>query len=247
MTLGIGFQCRDAIVICSDTLITYGESHQSYEHKIYRRSDRQLSVVFTYSGFPNTMTNFVSKFEDQLSGFPQKGKEVTAYGIQNLIESILQNSEFSEGLDLLCGIAVPNREMRLLKALSGKIGPCSTVWDCIGSGDSSLVKSLGSLLANSVNGYSLPQAELLGIYMIRQASRWVPGIGGEPDVFILHSDGRVVPSARIPSGVNARFEILERHFSPVAEAFFDSRIPEDELDRRIQVLARSLKENRVLL
>lgn len=248
MTLGIGFQCQDAIVMCADTLITYEDSHKGYEHKIYRHPPEQkFSVMATYCGFPNTMTNFVSKFEDQMQRFSPKNEPITAFGIQNVIESVLKSGEFGDDFWLLCGICVPNKELRLVKAWGQRVGPCSTAWDCIGSGDSSLIKCLGSLLANSSDGYSIRQAELLGLYILRQATRWIDGVGGELDVFTLQADGRIVPSSLIPLGVGARFDILERYLSPVAEAFFDNRLSEQELDRRIQALTRSIKENKSLM
>jgi hypothetical protein len=50
------------IVLCSDTQITFPESHKYYEHKIYPPTNPSWSIAFTYAGSPNLMKMFNLKF-----------------------------------------------------------------------------------------------------------------------------------------------------------------------------------------
>ena len=244
MTIGIGFTCQDSIVLCSERQITYGGSHKRYERKIFSGGTSSWSVAFSYAGDPGMMKSVCDEFSVAMEA---KAVPFTVEVIRKQIAETLLNLKAPEEFYMLCGIVIPSREMKLLRTEAGRI---SSVVDgsFIGIADTSILSYLYNLLAQSATGtYSARQAELIGRYVVLQAKNWIDGCGGETDVIILRSDGRIEPSPRFPAGVEAHLAIIERHISQLAEAFFDERITAQDFDTRLDGFSKAIKEKRLLL
>jgi hypothetical protein len=246
VSIAAAFTCTNAIVMCSDTLITYQGSHKSYEHKVFPHQGVGWSVVFGYSGSPGLMKGFDDSFSDAMYSIEAP---ISAATVEQQIKSTLSGMDSvqtQENLSMLCGIAIPNGEKRLLMTEGKDTHRIPNGF--VGIGDKSVVHYLSVLLIGRSSGTcTIRQAELLGIYLIQQAKNWVDGCGGDTDVIILRSDGRIEPSSKIIQSIEGRFGLLERHFSDVAVGFLDERISDEEFDRRLRRFSQVAKEERATL
>jgi hypothetical protein len=235
VTIGVGFDCNDGILLCSDTQITREGFHKFYEHKLFPHQGSGWSVAFTYAGDPHTMKSFDDSFSDAMYSITAP---ITLAIIEQQIKDTLSTIDSGDQLFLLCGI-VASGAKRLLKVEGLKPGRVSI--DFVGVGDVSVLRYLFSMLSRGVISYSVQRAELLSAYLVLQAKRWVDGCGGETEVIIIRQDGRIEPSPRIQQGVEMIFGILEEYLSRVAVGFFDERITEPELDERLATLSNRMK------
>jgi 20S proteasome alpha/beta subunit len=243
VTIGIGFTCQNSIILCSDTQITYEGSHKRYEHKIFPIEKSNYSVGFSYAGDVGTAKTFCENFSVAME---ESSVPVTVEMIRRTIISTLSKLKVPDNFNLLCGVVIPLREMKLFQSRGKNVHPVPSAF--IGIADTSVLSYLHNLLAQSSSGtYSVRQAELLGRYMILQSKNWIDGCGGPTDVFIFHSDGRIEPSPMFPSGVEGHLEILERYFMQLSEAFVDARIPAEEFERRLDKFSQAMRKERALL
>lgn len=244
VTIGVGFTCQQGIVLGADTQITCDGFHKYYEHKIYSKQTSAASVAFTFSGDPGLMKSFCDRFFDALDS----ARELKSIEIEQWISGILGEMEevkATADLSMLAGIVLPSKEFRLLRTDAKKVYRIPSGF--IGVGDSSLIRYLMALLTQSAYPFSLRQAELLSFYIVQQAKNWIDGCGGETDVLFLRSDGRIEPSGKIPSGVEAHFGIMERHITRIAEAFLYEHLPAEEFDKRLESFFDVLKKERSAL
>ena len=243
MTIGIGFTCQDSIVLCSDTQITYEGSHKRYEHKIFSSENSSWSATFSYAGDVGTAKTVWDNF---LVAMEEKVMPITAEIIRRETIKVLSDLEVPDNFCLLCGIVIPSREMKLFQSRGKNVQSARSAF--IGIADTSVLSYMHNLLAQSSSGtYTVRQAELLGRYMVLQCKNWIDGCGGTTDVVILHSDGRIEPSPMFPNGVEGHFEILERYFMQLSEAFVDARIPAEEFERRLDKFSQAMRSERPLL
>ena len=91
------------IVLCSDTQITFPESHKYYERKIHPHTNPSWSMAFTYAGSPNLMRTFNEKF-----AMKQAIARFSVLSIAEVLEDVRSGMNVldsdSYGLYLLCAI-----------------------------------------------------------------------------------------------------------------------------------------------
>jgi hypothetical protein len=187
MTIGVAFRCEDGIVMCSDTQITWPESHKYYECKIYEHRFEGLTMVNTFSGDPETVKVFNEKFDGAIALIPGP---YTAKKVHELIEQVLEfldNSNFY----MLCAVVIPNAEMRLLRT-TGRLVREVENYDYIGAGDSSLLRYLGSLLTECLGReIGSDYAYHIACYFVLKAKTFIDGCGGDTNAFIVRPHGHI--------------------------------------------------------
>jgi hypothetical protein len=227
VSIGVGFLCDDGLVICADTQITWPENHKYYESKLFLHGGSDWTVVSTFAGNPELMKSFDGKFKDSMVLMPAP---YSASKIQDNLETILSFFDVLRDdpmqLSTLCGIAIRNKEFKLLKT-QGHLVREVPRFDYVGTGDSSLIRYLSQFLTQT-RGYTTSQALRLGAYFVFQAKRYIDGCGGDTDARVLQPNG-TAPRIDGLERMEQKILLLEHALSRVATYFFDSREPASEV------------------
>jgi hypothetical protein len=248
VTIGIGFECRDGIVLCADTQLTWPQYHKYYERKIYPHLSDSMdyTIAFTFAGNPDLMKSFNGKFADALKLLKAP---FTADKIQALVETVLDLMDVVDGdesgLFMLCGIVIPDKEMRLIKTSRKIVSRVDEYvgYDYVGAGDSSVLRFLGELLAHQPGDQFIERhATVLGSYLVSRAIAYVDGCGGDTDIFVLHSYGTLEDRGAMAYRYEQSMLRIEHFVKAAAMKFFDRRVQEIEFTESIERLNKSLQQ-----
>lgn len=203
---------------------------------------KMRAAYMTFSGSPTLMKSFSGKFNNTMAVMPHP---FTATKISDAIETVLTFLDVLDAdpmqLCLLCGIVIPNREMKLLKT-EGKVVSEVDRYDYVGVGDSSVLRYLAPLLTQT-RGYTAKQALNLGVYFVLQAKRYVDGCGGDTDAVILKSDAKPL-SMSGAYAIEQRLLLLEHHLNRAGTDFFDGRRSNEEFQESLERLVKTMKDYR---
>jgi hypothetical protein len=245
VTIGIGFVCNDAIVLCADTEVRYQGFHKYYEHKITRYAEPGWIAATTYAGNPDLMKAFDGKFRAAMKLAAQAPEPIDLARIQDAIETVLGLMDVvdsdPDGLHLLSAIAIPGKEMKLVKSSRKIVGPIDR-FDYVGVGDSSLLRYLTPLLVR-VREFNSVQARNIGIYLTLQARTYVDGCGGDTDVVTVQIDGRFGNISNTYR-IDQRLLFMQHFLGTVASDFFDTRRTEEDFNLSLDELVAALKRER---
>lgn len=247
VTIGIGFQCVDGVVLCADQQITFPQSHKYHECKIFKHSGKGWNVAFSYAGDPNLMKAINDKFPVAVADIKPP---IDTTKLRSVIEGLLlpmDMTDFADGFNMLCAVQAAQQCLLLKTANRSVRGlDADRFWTYVGFGDSSVLRCFGSLLAHSESGTcTVDQAYALGIYLVAQAKRYVADCGGDTDTIILRSTGEVDQrGVSSTHNVEQQLVILEYHISAVAGAFFDRRIDDKRFGKMLDDICKKLREER---
>jgi len=246
VTIGVGFECRDGVVLCADEQITWPGSHKHYENKIYLHRWSGCTVAFTFAGDPDLMRSFDGKFEAAMKNqaVPHTGEKIQAL-VEWLLDSmsILDTEPLS--LLMLCGIVIPDAEMRLIKTRGKIVSRISeeTGYEFVGSGECSLLRYLVNLLVKRQSGEFIERhACTLGAFLVCRAVAFADDCGGDTDILVLHPDG--MPEWRSNDAHNIEQNMLriESQVRNSASLFFDRRVSDEDFSNQLDYLVSALKQ-----
>src|SRR5208337_2942352 len=247
VTIGIGFKCKDGVVLCADQQITWSGGHKYYENKIYPLQTDEYTVAFTFAGNPNLMKSFKGKFDAAMKLFPPP---YTGERIQDAIETVLGLMDAldtdPDGLHMVCSVVIPGQEIRLIKTARKVVSQVSdyVAYDYVGVGDSSLLRYLADLLTNRSNGEFMERhACMLGTFLVCRAKAFVDGCGGDTDILVLHKQGMLEPRSNQAYAIEQRLLRIESHVRQTASKFFDRRITGEEFTNQLKYLVSALTQD----
>lgn len=202
-------------------------------------------MVNTFAGDPDLVKSFNGKFDNAMG---LANPPFTTAKIQDAIEMVLSFFDVLESdpqnLNMLCGICVPGKEMQLVKT-SGKVVRSVGDYDYVGVGDSSLLRHLGQLLIDrQLRPYRSHPMAVLGNYLVLKAKAHIDGCGGDSNVFIIQPSGQIDNYSANFSSWEQKMLLIESRISRVAACWFNSKISEQELEKQIAELVRTLKQER---
>jgi hypothetical protein len=188
VTIAMGFRCMDGVVLCADQQIGAEGWHKFHETKMFPicSAEPAYSIMLTYAGHPNVMKTFHQKLWKIVEHNPFD----SILTFEPLVEQALSEltEQAAHGTNFLCGFCMQGAIPALLRTEVYTVHQVSNQ-DCIGVGDSSLVRFLTKILvSHPMNAFT---AALIGNYIVKQAKSFVDGCGGETDIWILRSDGRL--------------------------------------------------------
>jgi 20S proteasome alpha/beta subunit len=215
VTIGIGFHCRDGVVIAADQQQTSEGFFKTHSTKLGNIIYGGATILWTYSHLSSLASVMKDGVFAKLHPFPP------AYTMDEIQQSIStqikeMKSEYPEEMQMQqflysysCGAGV-----RFMRYSAGIID--EPEWAPIGIGDSSLVNyiyetfSVGSPMFMNVD-YALD----LAVYMVYLAKKFVDKVGGQTDAVILRSNGA-------PEFVTSqRINLIEQKCERVQHAFLD--------------------------
>lgn len=193
VTIALGFNCVDGVVLCADRQMTATGWHKYNESKMYAISgfgeQPTYTVMLTYAGSPHVMKAMHQKIADTAT---DDTHFVSIGSLKGLLEGCLSEMtrEDVETTNFLCGFCRKGGTLGLLRTNGYQVYEVGG-YDCIGVGDSSLLRFLSKLLVSSP--MRAWPAVAVGDYMVKQAKEFIDGCGGPTDIYILRGDGKCAP------------------------------------------------------
>lgn len=244
VTIALGFKCHDGIAICSDSLVTQGNQFGFYKakfHFIRYPDDADWVVMTMYSGYEDVMSRVNRSIEASLK---LSVASISIAKVREVVEGVLEyeykkhRPEISK-LETLCAISVKGEKLELLRS-KGKV-VTDAQFECLGIGDSALLRFLYDIACPIQNSLNVQQALLWGIYMIQQAKKYVPQwCGGDTHAFKILEDGKVYPFIK-PIEVEEMAAKLELTVSEIVWYFTNPSIDKFEFDRECEKLIYRLR------
>lgn len=208
MTIAVGFQCSDGVVLCADKQFTSKEGRFKYQGGKLASSQRGfISFIYTFAGDPDRAEviflklcrNLGKKIKDTAEDSPRER-------IGDALEEIYSDPQ-SDGLETLLGIRWKHFGPMLFRTNSTTV--VGGFQEHIGYGDSSVLRYLSDFLP--LYPSTVDEATVLGTYMVFVAGRFVDQCGDEPEHAILHDSGPVITTGRgVFDNQRARFFHCEK-------------------------------------
>ena len=257
MSIAVGLQCRDGIVMCADTQFTTPGGGKSYGTKLWfqpeqHEADLGWKIFFAYSGFKQFMDAFKAHFRGSLASMieyqiTQGGSSIVSdKTICNAVFNTLSFLEAEERHQTLTGA-----ELLFATAIGGTLQLHRTHGTLVSDvqeytailGDTPLTKYLVPLLAGISDSWSVSHAIFTGVYLVRCAIGYVDGCGGETDLWIIRPSGywRGI-SPHLLSWIDQRLQRLEGLAGRLAAGLFFLVDP-PEFERCISQLREQLWED----
>jgi hypothetical protein len=188
LSTGLATICTDGLVLCTEQRVS--TEHYQYDECKLRRVPLRTgrgSVALGYAGLPSdTMKALFEAVERRL-----RDQDASREQIQTELQAVLDDmltERHSGDHQLLCGFEVAD-DFHIFKTYNRAITPVSA-WDCIGCGDSSLMRYLGRIFLGNRVHLPLRRAIPICIYMVAQAKKYVPHNGGPTDLIVLGPQGK---------------------------------------------------------
>ena len=252
VSVGVAFRCTTGIVLCSDTQITWKDQHKAYDTKQFYLAGIHWTMASVYAGDPQLWKSFRDKFYELIEAFStsHSREPETTKELRDILETAL--CYFNEldsdpmALCLLMGFVIENKEIKLVKS-EGKLVSDVNVFDCVGCGDSSVLRYFAPFTAD-ITQYEWPtisQALYTGTYWVLQAKRWIDGCGGDTEAFVLYWKGTM--HKRDKSDIcewEHRLSTLEMDVSSIWKMLGDGKKTDEEFENSIAALGKRLREER---
>jgi len=212
MTIALGFNCVDGIVLCSDSQMTSPLAQlKFYESKVHTisgfDSHNLWTVGLTCAGDLAVFKSLFHKLKDVLMSHKGMLDHIfVAEALQQMLNDVHANSLDidREFVDVICGVSINDHPIKTTMYVSKR----TTLHEeddvaFAGVGDSSLSRFLASTLPVVASPMFTKRALLLGVYIIEQAKEFIDGCGGDIGAVILNGNGGFnLCDNRIPDCLN---------------------------------------------
>jgi len=188
MTIGVGFLCRDGIVIGSDRQMTVQDSHTFTQEKTDSFSTEQGLVAWTYAGMGDTGKLFRDQIRERFASTVDRSRlSVTAY-MQDVLKRVTKKEE---PFYTLLGFCPSGGDGHFLLMSNGTDVVNVDRSEIIGGGDSSLLRFLRQLYLYFPFTPTLTQGAYSAVYSISQAAKFEgQWCGGGIDVWAIGTKGK---------------------------------------------------------
>lgn len=185
MTIVIGFQCGDGIVLAADRLLSAEGHHKFQESKLIPIGTLHCTFYMAYSGLPvlakeaaEKLGNRLCDLDDDITGREILSRQDAKKCIEDTLVEMSQQRYDKLTLSLLIVATYPKGVPDLF--IFNETG-FHTVneFEVLGVGDSSLIRYLQQLY-NPIDNTST--CERLAIFLIEKAKEHIDGCGGKTDL-----------------------------------------------------------------
>lgn len=172
-----------------------------------------------------------------------KTPEEIGSDLQAVLADVIGSSEGITRHQALMALCPKSDEYVLWQSGNDKISTIRGPSAVIGVGESSLTHYLLSTLLKPGTALASPQAAIYGIYVVKQAKKYIPGCGGPTDVVWLRPDGGtvVVPSLTVEA-MERELDNFDYRASVMFSMLVDKRLDTPEITKVTEEFALFLKE-----
>jgi 20S proteasome alpha/beta subunit len=243
VTIGIGFHCRDGIVLAADQQQTVSGYYKLHSCKLGSLVYGGTTILWTYSYLPNLVSVMRDGMFAKLPSFPP---ELTLEQIADAISKQIVEmkgqypAEMAEQ-QFLYAFSSGNG-VRFMRVSAGIVD--EPEWACIGIGDSSLVNYISKTFSflPPIAMYA-DEALVLAVYMVYLAKQFVDGVGGPTDAVILkygNGSPHFMPSQTLKR-LEEKFDTIQHIFRELYNVLTNSAISKDDEERLLVHLVNSVK------
>jgi 20S proteasome alpha/beta subunit len=197
VTIGVGFQCTDGVVLCSDRQMTSDAGYKFHRQKISWsfNEPRELRFIFAFSGRPAAAAVLIRKVRNTFADEYNKLNKKNVYGVREksigALEKIFRDRNSKEA-NTLIGISIGKCPPFLLRTQGNKVLEANTEY--MGSGDSSALRFICDTVIKT--HLTVEKAKITGAYIISVANRFADGCSGGPDIISLTAGGIIQQASR---------------------------------------------------
>jgi len=187
MTIGVGFQCQNGVVLGADTQFTSPSGFKYSGQKIWSAELGECRFIYTFCGSPDTAEIMFRKLREGL----EKVKEIPAGQfsknvLRSKIEEIFYDERAQEqGFQTLIGASFGHHQPSLYRTNETKV--VDGFVEHIGLGDSSVLRYLTDFLPPEA--CTIAEVYVLASYYVSVANRYVDGCSGGPAISVLDMTG----------------------------------------------------------
>jgi 20S proteasome alpha/beta subunit len=195
MTMALSLTFRGGVVLCADQLITHGDASygQAFGHYASKMTwfftgpDSSIAICGSATDF-DAMKSVIQSVEDKYDPDNQDNPALRDALETELEKALSKTSSQGLSIELLAVATKAGRShLRTSYKCSGSHIVAASPFECIGIGDTSLVRYLADNLFDGRSGEAY--TVVLGVYLLMLGKRYVPQfVGGATDVLVV-SDG----------------------------------------------------------
>lgn len=266
LTIAIGLRCQDGIVLCADREMA-NVDYTYYEPKIAAIPLSKGCVLLAQSAVDaDDMKRVYEQLSSKVSNSAKSANDIRE-DLQTVLTTLIGSKKEirHQALTALCpasgfdggGAGLGHNQATLegnvdlgserivWKSVNNKISPMLQPWSVIGFGESALTHYLMATLLKHGAAFSVVQAEIYALYVVRQAKKYIPGIGGSGpiDVVSLTTDGvAVVVHSLFVEAMERQLDDFEYQASVLLWKLIDKRLAADEISKSIEHFSAFLKD-----
>lgn len=241
MTVCVGICSEEGVVLAADSKITYGRKHQTYRPKLMFIAKDNYRIGLASAGYKQVMDEWYREIEQGLGDLAEPTNREIRKSIKatlGLFSGLHPNE--AECQEWLFVIGRPSAPPELYSAWKNSVAPEIDL-AIIGCGNESVTDHLGSWITKRPK--SNAEALRWAIFLIMQASIFVPGCGGPINALIFTPDGQI--DERRPeetAQIQGELGKLHAEISDIFERVVIARPKPGEADLSLKAFGERVKQ-----
>ena len=240
MTVCVGICSEEGAVLAADSKITYGNKHQTYGPKITHIGNRKFCVGLAGAGYKDLMDEGFQEIRDGLDPLTKPTEDKIRKNIKKTMALLagLYPDEIKEQ-EWLCVISSPPSTVGLTRFWKHIPVPNEEL-AIIGCGKDSVTDHLASWVTKKPR--SNAEALRWAIFLIMQASQFVPGCGGPINALVFTPNGKVDErSVKETAQIEAELKELHSELSDVFQRVMIAKPNKSEADMALRAFGERVK------
>ncbi len=249
MTIAAGFICRDGIIVCADTEITYGDALKSTGSKIEMLLADETIVTMTGAGHRSYIRMAWDKFVRRFETY--KKKTLAWADFIEIVESTigeiykkhvpLYPADQKPWFSLIFAVKTRDGHLHLLISDETAVFESHT-FEIAGVG-ATFGRFLADLLHWSPVDVSLRDGSIWAAYILWIAKKYTPGCGGDSSIFTITASGNGFYLGQV-AALEERFAKWDSLVRPLFASAVDTRLSKDDFGARLQVFSEQIQQLR---
>ncbi|GEM_PF-6058424 len=246
MTIAVGFQCKNSVLLAADTEISYGQAGKTYQTKLFQINPRE-DCWAVYSGVVDFMNELVGQLRQST-----KGKSGTAL-VQTVRKAFRQfmyehYTKPPKAEKTWANLLITVRENKKvsLYCATGRHFYQVEKYRALGGGAEQAEPLLNAMYSRHMDSL---QAGYLAVYALRSPKGFVRGVGGDTDILAIEHQAQSVVSfaewsKQEVTQAESDFAFLDKTLRPVLFAFPNLNVEPSRFRSLLKATERHLVERR---
>jgi len=248
MTIGIGFQCYQGVLLGSDMELTKVAKYKGRKHFFKHFDGVEGRIFATYAGLEDDMRCVWEELENGIEE-AEKVKPLTLKGARTVLEEAIRKviRDKKSSFQMLVGMGHSKNDAFIgpptfFRCHGPRLVPGRN-WEIIGAGDCELTRYLTDLIHPP--NPNLQQAALWAAHIIRISNSFVQTVGQGIQLTAIGFDGNY--EIFNADGWMPQLKDMESLVGRLWTDIYDTTLPQDEFEENIQNILELIVKKRKLL